>query len=229
MGTADEEVDPMGALSAFVRISYSDLVTVITTSLLTTLAALPVVTIGAGILALVDTLTTIITAEGRGEAPHTERARLRYYVASFRRNLRRGIPYSLVLVSVGLATASYVAIAFSTGSTPFLVGGVVGLYAVVLTTMWVFRAASVTVRSPEHPGFKTAMSEAWYHLLEELSYTALQAIGIATLVLATGFLRIAVPLLLAGLVGVLEVVSYEEVSGEGATTLYYGYRGEASG
>ena len=224
-----EDLDPIAALSAFVRISYSDMVTVIVTSLLTALAAVPVVTLGGAILAGVDTLTTIIRAEGRGDAPNSERARLRYFYESFRANLRRGVPLGVLLVAVVVMNVVYVQTAFATGSTVFLLGSVVGLYLAVFATVWAYRIASVTVRSAEPLGLVESAREAWYHLVAELSWTSLQAIVTATLVLVLLYTRIGLVLLLPGLLAVLEVVVFEERSGYGAESLVFGYRGELRG
>lgn len=223
---AGRETDPVAALSAFLRVAYSDLVTVIVTSVLTALAALPIVTLGGAILALVDTMQTVVTAEGHGAAPHTERERIRYYTESFRSNLVRGVPFGIVLVAAVGSTLAYTRIAFGTASSPFLVGAVVGLYVVVLLAVWVFRAGSLTVGESEPSGFRESMREAWYHLLAEPAYTALQAILAGVLVVSTAWTRIGLVLLLPGLLGVLEVVSVSELSGDGAADIVFGYRGE---
>ncbi|MFB6188657.1 MAG: hypothetical protein ABEI57_02125, partial [Halapricum sp.] len=222
----DRDLDPVAVLSALLRIGYSDLVTLVVTSLLTTLLAIPLVTLGGALLALEDTLTTIVTAEGRTSAPQSERARIGYFWDSFRANLTRGVPYSVLLVLVSFTAVWYVSIAFSTGSSAFLLGSVVGLYAVVIVTVWVLRAMSLVVRADEAPRFRTAMRDGWYSLLEELSFTALQAIVAATFVLISLWLWAAIPLLLPGALVLLEIVSYEELSGDGASALVLGYRGE---
>jgi hypothetical protein len=187
------------------------------------------VTLGVAILASVDTPTTVIRAEGRDEAPTSERARLRYFVESFRANFRRGIPLGTVLVGVVFSTGAYIQVAFSTGSTGFLLGSVVGLYAIVCATVWAYRTASIIVRSEDSPDIVEAAREAWYNLVGELSWTSLQAIIVATLCLILLWTRIGLVLLLPGLLTVLEVVVFEERDGYGAESLVFGYRGELRG
>jgi hypothetical protein len=227
--SAEDQKDPVAALSAFVRVSYSDLVTVVVVSVLTALAALPVVTLGGAIIAGVDTLTTVIRAEGRTEAPSTERARLVYFSESFRGNLVRGIPLGLLLVGVSVATTAYAIIALSTGSTAFLLGAVAGLYATVLAMLWVYRTASIIVREGDTPGPLESLRIAWYDLTDELAWTSLQAINAAALLLVLLWTRVGLVLLLPGLLTVLEVVAFEERSGHGARSLVRGYRGELHG
>jgi len=221
-----EKNDAIAALSAFARIGYSDLLTVIVVSVLTGLAAVPVVTLGGAILAGVDTLTTVIRGEDRRSGPTTERERLRYFFGSFRTNLLRGLPLGLLLTAVVVGTSASLQVAFRGGSTAFLLGLIVGLYAVVLTTIWVYRAASIVVRATDPPGGIGSLRAAWQDMTSDLSWTGLQAVYAATLWLVLAWTQFGMLVLLAGLLAVLEVVVYEERNGYGATTLVRAYRGE---
>ncbi len=223
-----EQLDPIAALSAFLRISYSDLVTVTVMSLLMTAAAIPVVTLGGAILAGVDTLTRIIRAEGRDTAPSSERARVQYFYQSFRANFRRGIPLGILLLAAIVMTGVYVQVAFTTQSTGFMLGSIVGLYVIVLVMVWVYRIASITARAETPPNTIESVREAWYHLVDNLSWTSLQAILVATLIVLLLWTRIGI-LLLPGILAVLEVVVFEERNGHGAESLVLGYRGELRG
>ncbi|MFC6723170.1 hypothetical protein ACFQE1_01935 [Halobium palmae] len=224
-----EQLDPIAALSAFLRISYSDLVTVFAMSLLIAIAAVPVVTLGGAILASVDTLTRIIRSEGRDEAPSSEWARIRYFYRSFRVNFRHGIPFGILLVAVVVVTGIYIQMAFTTQSTGFMLGSVIGLYAIVFTTVWVYRTASIVTRSKNPSGVAESAREAWHHLVDNLSWTSLQAILVAVLTVLLLWTRIGIVLLLPGMLTVLEVVVFEERNGYGAESLVLGYRGELRG
>ncbi|WP_224448709.1 hypothetical protein [Haloprofundus salilacus] len=58
-----ERLDPIAAIAAFGRAAYSDLVTVVALSVATSLASLHLLTLGAALLALVETLTDVVEGE----------------------------------------------------------------------------------------------------------------------------------------------------------------------
>jgi uncharacterized membrane protein YesL len=218
------EIDLTGSIAAFGRIAYSDLLTLAIVSVLATLASLPLATIGAALLALVETVTVVVTGEGRG-GPTKERQRIRFFVESFRANLRRGLPYSLVLLGTVL-TAGYYVLGASGGSGLFLVGALLGLYAVVIVLAWLLRTASVTIRSTTDVSFVDAAREGAYLGLEYPWYTALQLITVGTILLFAFPFPPAYVLLVPGLLALLEVVAFEETAGRGAMSLVRAYRGE---
>jgi hypothetical protein len=222
-----DEIDLMTSLSVFARVVYDDLMTVVLVSLLTALTALPVVTIGASLLACCETMTAVVTGEGRG-GPSTERQRVSLYCESFRRHLRRGLMYSLLLILVFITTVSYVALAYSIRAEGFLLGAILGLYAIVLVLVWTFRAGSVLIRIEDQMGFFAAMREGAYIALSDPAYSTLHVVVAGFFVLFMAVFGIAIPLLLPGVLAVLEVVMFEELAGEGAGTVLARYQGEVA-
>lgn len=218
------ELDLTGSIAAFGRVAYSDLVTIAIVSVLATVASIPLVTVGAAILALVETVTVVVTGEGRG-GPTTERQRIRLFLDSFRSNLRRGLPYSLVFVGTVLATGYYV-LGATTGSGVFLIGSLLGLYALVIVVAWLLRIASLTVRASDDLEFVEAARDGAYLALEYPWYTALQLFTVGGILLVAFPFPPAYALVVPGLLAVLEVVAFEETSGRGAMSLVRAYRGE---
>lgn len=220
------EVTPGAVLRAAARVVYGDLVTVVATSLAFALAALPVVTLGAALLALVDTWTTVVTERDTG-APVTERGRLRLFARSFRSHLWAGVPYSLVLLAVTGLTAVYAVVGVARGSGLFLLAAVVGGYLVIGALLWCLRAASVQVRTVPVPPTRVAFGRAGVTLADRPYFAVLVATLAAALVVAGALVRVAVPLVLPGVLAVVEVVAFEELAGEGAAAVRETYRREA--
>lgn len=218
------EIDLTGSVAAFSRIAYSDLLTLAIASVLATIVSLPLVSIGAAILALVETVTVVVTGEGRG-GPTTERQRIRLFFESFRENLRRGLPYSVALLGTVVA-AGYYALGSTGGSGLFLIGALLGLYAIVIVLAWLLRIASVAIRSSDEPSFLEAAREGAYIGLEYPWYTALQLVTVGVILLIAFPFPPAYVLLVPGLLALLEVVAFEETAGRGAMSLVRAYRGE---
>ncbi|WP_224448708.1 hypothetical protein [Haloprofundus salilacus] len=159
----------------------------------------------------------------------SERARLAAFRESFRANLRRGLPFSLLALAVVATTYAYSTIALAVRRPTFLLGALAGLYAVVIVVVILFRAASLIARAPEEtdgPSATTALRDAAYHLLETPSFSVLQCCFAALLLGLCIAVGIAVVLLLPGLLALLEVVSFDETTGEGAERIVLAYRGE---
>lgn len=214
---SDRRRNPVSALSAFLRVGYLELLTVMVLSVLTALAAIPVVTLGAAIIAGVDTMMAVLG--GDGTTPESQLERVRYFSESFADHLLQGVLFGPLLIVVTLLTGSVIRAAFAPGSTATLIAAVLGLYAVILTVVWVFRAASVTLRAPESPGPIGCLGEALVDLAGDVAWTSLHALYAATFWLALVWTRIGVVLLLPGLLVVLEIVTYEERHGAGAEAL----------
>jgi hypothetical protein len=217
------EVTPSAVLRAAARVVYGDLVTVVITSLAFALASLPLVTLGAALLALVDTWTTVVTERDRG-APVTERGRLRLFARSFRRHLRTGLPYSLALVFVTGLTIVYAVVGLARQSGLFVLAAVVGGYLVVGVTLWCLRAASIQVRTTPTPPTRVAFGQAGATLVDRPYFAVLVATLVVVLVVLGALVRVAVPLLLPAVLAVVEVVAFEEVTGEGAAAVRETYR-----
>ena len=104
-----------------------------------------------------------------------------------------------------------------------LLGGFIGLYAIVIVTTWLLRAATLVIRADS--GFFDAMKEGAYIAFEHPSYTVLQ-LATAGGLLAFGIaFWIAIPLLIPGLLALLEIVSFEETAGDGALGIVSAYQG----
>ena len=219
------ELNLMDTVAAVGRIGYSDLLTIAWASVLFTICSIPLVTVGGAIIALVRTMTVVVTGENRG-GPTTERERIRIFLDTFRANVRRGLPYSAALVLTAGTTIYYVIAATQYGSGVLMIGGLIGLYAIVIVLAWSFRAASVTVRSAEEPGFAAAAREGAYLALEYPSYTVLHLVTLGGLLLVATVFPIAYAIVVPGLIALIEVVSFEETGGQGAMSLVRAYRGE---
>lgn len=220
MTDSTARIDLKASIAAFARVAYSDLVTIVTMSLLTVLFSLPLVTVGAALLALVETLTaTVVDPDG---PPH-ERDRIRLYVRSVRENLRPGLPFSALFLATFVTTLGYLLLASAWEDGLLLLGGFIGLYAIVIVTTWLLRAATLVIRADS--GFFDAMKEGAYIAFEHPSYTVLQ-LATAGGLLAFGIaFWIAIPLLIPGLLALLEIVSFEETAGDGALGIVSAYQG----
>lgn len=219
------ELTPGMVLRGVARAVYSDLVTVVTTSLAFVVVSLPLVTVGAALLALVDTWTTIITQRDTG-APVTERGRLSFFGRSVVSHFRAGIPYSVVLLTVTALTTLYALVGLQQQSGVFVLAAGVGVYVVIGVTMWCLRAASIHVRTDPSPSLRDAFEQAGLMLLDRPYFAVLIATLAAVVVILATLLRVAVPLLVPTTLAIVEVVSFEELAGEGAATVRATYRGD---
>lgn len=222
-GGMTRELSPGLVLRAVARVTYGDLVTVIATSVAFVLASLPIVTIGAALLALVDTWTTVVTRRDTG-APPSERGRLRLFGSSYRRHLRAGVPYSLLFVVVVGLTAVYAGLGVSRRSGVFVLAAVVGAYLVVLATVWSLRAASVQTREDAPTGVRLAFERAGLSLVDRPAFAILLSTIAAVVLVGGAALRVTFPLLVPGVLAILEVVAFEEQLGDGAATVRATYR-----
>ncbi|XVH32486.1 hypothetical protein ACNS7O_04685 [Haloferacaceae archaeon DSL9] len=218
--------DPLAALSAFGRIAYSELVTVVLVSLAVSLLSLTLVSIGGAIVAACGTLRRVIDAELNGERVG-ERERMALFWRLFRRHLKPGIPLSFLLLGTLGATAWYLSAATAARSVELLLGALVGVYAVVVATVWIFRTASVILDAPADAGLQTtdALRIAGYHLLETPWFTVLQCVLVAIIAGVAVGLTVGVVLLLPGLLAVIEVVGFgerETTSGRAVVRAYQG-------
>jgi|GEM_PF-1173422 hypothetical protein len=220
-----DALDLMGSITAVSRVIFSDLLTIVWVSMLFALLSLPLLTLGAAMLAAVETLTTVITGEGRG-GPTTERERIRVFLGSFRGHLSHGVPYSVVTVVVVATMVFYVLTASADETGLLFLGALMGLYAIVICFAWLLRAGSITIRSTEPVGFVDAAREAAYQAFSYPWYAAIQLITVGVILLVAFVVPPAYVLLVPGLLVVLEVVTFEETEGQGAMTVVRAYRGE---
>lgn len=220
-----KEVSPGSVFRAAGRVVYGDLVTIVATSLAFVVVSLPVVTLGAALLALVETWTVIVTGRDTG-APVSERGRLALFWRSFRGHLRTGLPYSVLLVAVTGLTVVYAVVGLTQQSGLYVLAAAVGGYVIVGVTLWCLRAASIQIRTEPTPPTRLAFERAGVMLLDRPYFAVLVATLVATLVVVGAMLRVAVPLLLPAVLAVVEVVAFEELAGDGAASVRETYRRE---
>ncbi|WP_049898168.1 hypothetical protein [Halococcus agarilyticus] len=205
------------------RVIYTELPTVVVTSLLFAVASLPVVSLGAALLALVETWTVVVTRRDSG-APPSERGRARLFVAAFRRHLVAGLPYSLLLSAVAGLTVLYYVVGLAQESALFLLATLTGLYAVVVAAVWCLRAASFRVRADPPLGVRQAVGRAGGTFVDHPSFSVLVAAGVGAVLLAATTVRVAIVLVLPGVLAVVEIVAFEELAGDGAAAVRSTYR-----
>ncbi|GAA0217948.1 hypothetical protein [Halobaculum roseum] len=217
-------LDPAGALAAFGRAAYSDLTSVVALSLLFSVAAIPVVTLGPAIIAIVAATHEGVTERTAGGRT-TERERIGVFVRTFRSAFRRGALLTALPVAVAAVTVWYAGTAIASRSGPLLIGSLLGVYAFVATFAVAFRAATLLTREGA-PSTRHALWDAARHLLAAPAFSALHVLFVGLVILICVGLGVAVPLLLPGLLAVLEVVAYEETAGGGAIRVVKAYQGE---
>ena len=216
-------VRPGTVVTTVGRVVYTDLLTVVVTSLLFVVVSLPVVSLGAALLALVETWTVVVTRRDSG-APPSERGRARLFIAAFRRHLVAGLPYSFVLSTVVGLTALYYAVGIMRGSSPFLLATLVGLYAVVIATVWSLRAASFRVRADPPLGVRRAVGRTGRTFVDHPYFSVLVAAAIGGVLLVATAVRVVIALVLPGALAIIEIVAFEEIAGDGAAAVRSTYR-----
>lgn len=219
--------NPTRAVSTFLRVSLSEIVSVVVLSLLYTLAALSILPIGAGLLSLIDTFYNSVTFTGTGGGvPPRTSDRATHFVSSIWEYLRAGIPYTLFLILAVVGLFVYFEMAVFGGSTSSLAIGIAGIYATVLVLVLLFRAANIVVHASEddRPGFVSAISQSWSSIMGNLAYSSMHIVVAATIVLLCRVFPVAIVVFLPGLLAMLEILMYEELDGIGAKTILYAYR-----
>jgi len=206
------------------RVCYAEALTVAWSSVLFVLGSLPVLTIGASLLALTETWLTIVDAESEGRNV-TERERFGVFARTWRESLFGGIPYSLALALVVAGSLVYFVLGSAGRSGLLLVWTLVGLYLVVIVLGWEFRAASVRMRSPaaERPGFREAMERAAYSVLDSPGYSVLALAWFASVLFSLTVFPPAFVALGPAVLCVTETVGFEELFGDGAETIRAAY------
>lgn len=221
---ADRNVRLGTVVRAVGRICYTEALTIGWSSGLFVLGSLPLLTLGASLIALVETWVTVITTESAGKAV-SERERFRLFVGTWRDNIIAGVPYSLVLLFVVGGSFAYFAFGSIGESGLFLVLTLIGLYLVITIVGWEFRAASIQMRSPasDRPRFREAMERAAYSFTENLGYTVLQLAWFAVVLLLLAILPPAFVLLGPAVLAISETVGFEELFGDGSEAVRAAY------
>lgn len=209
---------PTTTVLTWVRVLYTEFLTVIIVSLLATIASLPLVTVGPAILASVEVLTTVVIHRDTG-APPSERARAHLFLQAFKKNLRAGILFSLLLLGVGGMTAFYFVVGGVRQQGELLLLALVGMYAVVGVVAFAYRVGSFRVHTSPLPSTFEALRMAGKSFISYPSYTVLWLVSIAGLLVLATVSTILIPLALFGVLVIGEIVTFEEVAGEGAETV----------
>ncbi|MEY7848420.1 DUF624 domain-containing protein [Natrarchaeobius sp. A-rgal3] len=192
------------ALSLAIKFTYYKITSVVVLSVAFWAVSLAVVTVGPAILALSETIRTLPSGNP------SEREVLRTFLRSVRKNRRRGLPITALVVFVPLVTGAYLALALEGGSVPALLGAAVGVYLCLCSLFVSLRVATITV---DHRSWGLRRSVGY--LPETVGrafdvavlYTCLLALSVAV---AVSFPPILV-LLAPGFLVVFEGVLYDEL------------------
>ncbi|QIO24801.1 hypothetical protein [Haloarcula sp. JP-L23] len=204
--------------------SYKDALTVGWSSPLFILGSIPVVTLGASILALSEMWIEIITSESKGR-PVSERERFETFVSEWRNNILAGLPYSILFIVIVGGGYLYLVVGATSGNILALLWALLSLYLIVIALIWMFRAASIRMRSvPEdRSGFRYTMERAAYSLAEEPAFTVLYFVWGGFVISLSQIFPPAFVLLGPGILAVTETVAFEELFGDGAERIRFGY------
>jgi len=224
----DGPPDPMLVLRSFGRIAISDALTIVVLSVLYSMASLSIITIGPALLALMDAFYASVSHTGTGGgAPDSVAGRASHFVGSIWTHLRYGIPYTVVILAALFGGYVYIRLALFGESVQSLIASVVGLYAVVIVLVLLFRAADIVVREDEsdRPGFIRGLRLAWSSLGSNVPYSIIQVVVAIALAVVPIFALSPLVLVFAlpGLLALLELLAYEELSGAGAKAIRFAY------
>lgn len=218
------DVHPGTVVRAVCRIYYSEALTLGWSSVLFVLGSLPLVTIGASLIALVEIWITVVSTESSGKKIN-ERELLVLFAKTWFDNILAGIPYSLAFLLVGVGSFVYLALGTASGSGIFLLWTLVSFYVVVVVLGWEFRAASIRMRSStiNLPGFRETMERAAYSLIENPWYSILQFAWFGVILFLLRVFPPAFIILGPAVLAISEIVGFEELFGDGAETIRAAY------
>lgn len=205
-------------LVVLAKVGYQEITSVIVISAVFWLLTIPVVTIGAALLALFEVMGAIYN-DG---TPSTEQARIKQFVRSVRRNLVKGIPLTLLVLFILVNTGWYFLIAVSERGSYLVIGGLVGIYACLLVLMFSSRVANIMISDGIDWG--PAIRQAGASWRTRPHYTVLQVSIAAIAVIASIAFPIALLLLLPGGLALFELIFYDEMSGTNPRTVLARYR-----
>lgn len=167
-------------------------------------ASVSVLTLGTSILAMFDTIGSIV----EDDAPRRERGRVRNFLQAVRQNLVRGIPFSFVIAFIIGNTYMYFTIAVS-GKIGFVLGGLIGLYGSIFVVSFIFRSAYLMTRNDIGPLTSVRITgRTW---LDYPNFTILQIWIMTIAMIGSVSFPVGLMLLLPGGLVLFEVLSYEEL------------------
>jgi len=226
MSTEGAEQNPIRALSTFGRVVWREALSVVVLSVLFGLASLSIITIGPAAVAMVDTFYSSVTFTGTGAGvPPRTADRANHFVASIWTYLRPGLLYTPLCIAAGLGLYGYYRLVqFGEGATSLVVG-IVGFYVTALALVVMFRGANVLVHAPadDRPGTIRSLRQAWSSLTDLPGYAAVHLVIAASIAFLCRTFPVLLVVLFTGLLALLEVVMYEELSGVGARAIRFAY------
>lgn len=197
--------DLTGSLVVAVKFTYRQIVLLVLLSLAFWLVSVLLVTAGAAVIALFETIRVV------PEEHRSELSLLKEYFRSVRRNLVAGLPLSVLVVIPPIATLLYLDLALAETSGPLLIAGLLSAYVTLVAFFLAFRVANVRSldgRSNGRAAFRRAIDVSSTHPHFSVLHSCL--------IVAAASLTIVLPpfvlLLFPGFVAVLEIVMFEEAS-----------------
>lgn len=204
-------------LVALLKVGYHEITSILVLSGVFWLSLIPVVTIGAALLALSDVVGGIY----RKGTPRSEWDRIRRFTRSFRENLVPGLPLSVFVLFVFSNTVAYFLILLSDRAPYYLIGGLIGVYACILATMIAFRVSHIMVC--REAGWRIAARRAVRSWKDHAHFTVLQLAIIAPVLVISLLLPVSILLVLPAGLSLFELVFYKELTGTDPRTALVRY------
>lgn len=198
------------------RLCYDHILSIVVLNVLFVVFSIPVVTLGGSVLALLETLATIV------DDPHhrTVRSRAALFVQNFRGSLIDGIPYTIVLLLTAFSVITYRLVSIQTSDAWYQIGVLVGFYAIVVVPIWLLRVAHLAlVEAPASSGFYERLVRSGRQAMAYPGFTFLHLSTFAVLLVLSSAVSLLLWFLLPGILVIIEVVAYEELLGAGAGEL----------
>lgn len=206
-------------LVALTKVGYHEIVSVVTLSVVFWLASLPLITVGAALIALFDVVGSVY----HDGAPRGERERLAEFGRSLRRNLVRGLPLTVPILFVLANTALYLFIVVSDRGLQYAVGSLLGLYFCLFVTALSFRTANIMTRA--RSSWRTAVRRAVRSWTTHAHFTVLQLVLVVLAVLVSIAIPLSFLLLLPAGLALFELAFYEEIDATDPRSVLSRYEG----
>lgn len=185
------------------KFSYYELVSIVLLSVAFWIASAFVVTIGGALIALFETIGSI------PETNESARDRLRSFARSVRDNFIVGLPLSALFLSTGVVTLLYFWIGLQHQEPSFVLGGLLGVYALLAALFLSLRIAHLM--AVESSSFSTAAVAGVTTAGRNYSFTTVHVCFLVVLLVVVVPLPLALFLLLPGYFAVLEALMHEEI------------------
>ncbi len=197
----------MLSIKVWLKLLYYEMASLILLSIAFWVVSAPVVTFGAAVLAMFDIVRGIYD----GDEPRGERRRLRRFFSSVKVHLADGLILSLLITFVVINTAWYFSIALSGANIRFIVGGLLGLYALFLLAVFICRTVNFHV--VRNVDWWTSLRSAASTWAAQPTLTVLQVTIVTIAVLVTVLIPLALVLIIPAAITLFEFVYYDELAG----------------